>query len=353
MTSPLTIYFFSGTGNARNVAQWFAGTAAVHDMAAEKIDIAKIDRKKITPPPAKSLVGFISPTHGFNYPPAMVYFIFRFPRSKGNRAFLMNTRAGLKLSKWFVPGLSGLALWLSALVLLIKGYRIVGMRSVDLPSNWISLHPGVKEKVVESIYEHCKRITSIFAEKILSGKRVYTAFRDIVQDMLVAPVSLGYFFVGRFIFAKSFYATEACDKCDLCINNCPVKAILTVDNRPFWSYRCESCMRCMNDCPKRAIETSHGFIIGIMCLLNIWILMWFFQWVARFITIPWENGWAQVAGTIIRWIITFLVMVISYRIYHYLLRIPVIRQIFYYTSLTRYKFWRRYKPSRLMISKLP
>ncbi|MEI6569620.1 MAG: hypothetical protein WCR20_23285, partial [Verrucomicrobiota bacterium] len=178
MENPLSIYFFSGTGNARNVAHWFADVARELKIPVETTDIAKVDRKKIQPPPAGSLVGFISPTHGFNYPPAMMYFIFRFQRSKGNRVFLMNTRAGLKLSKWFVPGLSGLALWLSALVLLLKGYRIVGLRSIDLPSNWISFHPGVKEKVVESIYSHCKGITERFATKILSGKKVYTAFRD-------------------------------------------------------------------------------------------------------------------------------------------------------------------------------
>ena len=353
MTAHVSLYFFSGTGNARNVTRWFAGVADEMGFPAETTDIAQTDRKRITPPAPGSLVGFISPTHGFNYPPAMMYFIFRFPRSKGNTAFLVNTRAGLKLSKWFVPGLSGLALWLSAIVLLLKGYRIVGLRSIDLPSNWISFHPGLKETVVESIYAHCKGITEKFAGEILRGKHVYTAFRDIIQDVLVSPVSIGYYFVGRFILAKSFYATDACDKCDLCINNCPVKAILTVDNRPFWSYRCESCMRCMNNCPKRAIETAHGYIIGIMCLLNIWIMMWFWHWVGRFVTIPAGNGWAQAGVTVTRWIITFAVMVVSYRLFHYLLRIPWIRQFFYFTSITKYKFWRRYKPSRNMINQLP
>ena len=126
MAAPLLIYFFSGTGNARNVAHWFAETATGRDIPAKTIDIAGTDRKNIASPPPGSLVGFVSPTHGFNYPPAMMYFIFRFPLSRGNRAFLMNTRAGMKLSKWFVPGLSGIALWLSAIVLLLKGYRIVG-----------------------------------------------------------------------------------------------------------------------------------------------------------------------------------------------------------------------------------
>ena len=352
MEQSLLIYFFSGTGNARNVANWFNNVATDRKIDAKTVDIATIDRKNIESPSTGSLIGFVSPTHGFNYPPAMMYFIFRFPRSKGNRVFLMNTRAGMKLSKWFLPGLSGLALWLSALVLLLKGYRIVGLRSVDLPSNWISFHPGLKEQVVESIYLHCKAVTEKFATKILDGKKVYTAFRDIIQDLLISPVSVGYFFVGRFILAKTFYATDACDKCDLCINSCPVKAILTVDNRPFWSYRCESCMRCMNSCPKRAIETAHGFIIGIMILLNMGIMIWFWQGVGKFITIPADNGWAQLIVTLTGWLLTFVVMVLSYRLYHYLLRIPVVRQLFYYTSGTRYMFWRRYKPSRKMISEI-
>lgn len=342
----LRFYYFSGTGNARSVARWFTEAAAVKGLDAETVDIAAVDRRNIEPPPPGALLGFISPTHGFNYPPAMMYFIFRFPRSRGNKVFLMNTRAGMKLSKWFLPGLSGITLWLAALVMLCKGYRIVGLRSIDLPSNWISFHPGLKEQVVESIYHHCKTVTLAFADRILAGKRVYTAFRDIIQDLLISPVSIGYFFVGRFVLAKSFYANADCDKCDLCIRNCPVKAILTVDNRPFWSYRCESCMRCMNSCPKRAIETGHGYIIGIMVLFNMGIAVWFWQAVARFIVLPAENGWAQVAMTVTGWILCFLVMVLSYRVFHYLLRVPGIRELVYYTSFTRFRFWRRYRPKR-------
>ena len=349
----IVIYYFSGTGNARNVAKWFASEAEARQMPVEVNDLAMIDRKHIQKPPQGALIGFISPTHGFNYPPVTMYFIFRFPRSRGNRVFLMNTRAGLKLSKWFVPGLSGIALWLSSLVLLLKGYRIVGLRSIDLPSNWISIHPGVKEAVVESIYTHCKKKTTAFASKILDGKKVYTAFRDIIQDLLISPITIGYFFMGRFLFAKTFYANKDCDKCDICIKNCPVSAILTVDNRPFWSYRCESCMRCMNNCPKRAIETSHGFAIGIMFLINMVILAYFWKWIATFIVIPHGNVWVEILLTAIRWVLTFFSLVLFYRIYHYLLRIPVFREIFYFTSLTRFMFWRRYKPSKKMIAGLP
>ncbi len=350
---PVILRYFSGTGNARSVAGWIAETAGQAGVPCEITDIAKTDRVHPAPLPPGSLIGFISPTHGFNFPPAMMYYIFRFPRAKGNSAFIVNTRAGMKLSKWFLPGLSGIALWLAAIVLLMKGYRIRGLRSIDLPSNWISFHPGLKETVVESIHIHCKRITTDFAAKILGGRTVMTAFRDIIQDLLISPVAVGYFFIGRFILAKSFYATTECDNCGLCIAHCPVKAIRLISSRPFWSYRCESCMRCMNECPKRAIETAHGFVIGILILSNLFLAGWFWMAIGRVISIPGDNAWAQLAVSLIGWVPALVVMVASYRIFHYLLRLPGFRQLIYYTSGTRYAFWRRYKPSRKMISNLP
>jgi hypothetical protein len=49
----------------------------------------------------------------------------------------MNTRAGVKLGQLFLPGLSGIALLLAAVVLMAKGYSIAGMRPIDMPSNWL------------------------------------------------------------------------------------------------------------------------------------------------------------------------------------------------------------------------
>ncbi len=91
----------------------------------------------------KTLVGFCSPTHGFNLPPIVLTFIRNFPKVKNKDAFILNTRGGMKLYKLFLPGLSGIAQLLPALMLSLKGFRIVGMQPLDLPSNWLILHPGL------------------------------------------------------------------------------------------------------------------------------------------------------------------------------------------------------------------
>jgi Pyruvate/2-oxoacid:ferredoxin oxidoreductase delta subunit len=138
---------------------------------------------------------------------------------------------------------------------------------MDLPSNWISVHPGLRQKVVGSIFKHCERISKKFAEKILSGKSVYKGLISLPIDLLISPISFGYYFYGRFALAKTFISDNHYNDCGLCEKQCPVNAIKMKNNRPFWTYKCEICMHCMNVCPKRAIQTPHLFVVIVWWLI--------------------------------------------------------------------------------------
>lgn len=343
MPQNLQLYYFSGTGNAKNVAYRIVKKASEYSVNSYIHDLSQIDRKNIPVPAENEIIGFVSPTHGFNFPPVTMYFIFRFPKAKyKNKVFILNTRAGMKLGKIFLPGLSGLALWLATLVLLFKGYKIIGLRSIDLPSNWISLHPGLREKVVQSIHEHCGRITDKFADDIFSGKKNYRALYDIIQDILISPIAVLYFFIGRFFLAKTFYASSKCNNCDVCIEGCPVHAIKKVSNQPYWTFKCESCMKCMNTCPQRAIETGHGYVFGLYYLIHAVGMAAFWVYISEIKLFPEDN----MAFGILQWIIdaglTLLLFMIGYRLIHYLKRWIILKQIIECTSLTKYAFWRRY-----------
>lgn len=106
----------------------------------------------------------------------------------------------------YLPGLSGATQLLAALVFVLKGYRVVGMRPIDLPSSWISLHPGLGEATIRAIYDRCEAVTRRFANRLLDGRRDLRALLDLPQDLLIAPIALGYYLAGRFFFAKSFIA---------------------------------------------------------------------------------------------------------------------------------------------------
>jgi hypothetical protein len=62
-----------------------------------------------------------------------------------------------------------------------RNHRAYLSHSIDLPSNWISLHPGLADKTVLSIYERCNKITGQFAEDMFSGKNNSVVFTGIAS----------------------------------------------------------------------------------------------------------------------------------------------------------------------------
>ncbi len=341
----LIIYYFSGTGNAQNVAGWCAEYAKKNGWNAEVKNIAETDRYTIPEPPPGSMIGFCSPTHGFNLPPIVLRFIRHFPRGNKNRVWIVNTRAGFKIWKLFLPGLTGIGQMWAVFLLRIKNYRITGMRPVDLPSNWISLHPGCRKKVVESITWRCYYQSVRFINKMIIGKKDYRALFDIVQDLLVSPVAIAYYFIGRFFLSKTYIASKECNGCGLCIKNCPVGAIKELDKRPYWTLKCESCMKCLNNCPRRAIETPHGFITVVLYLIfTVGMESLYFLATALI-----KNG--TILSILNNSLIRFLIgsalaipfLLLSYHVVHLLMRYPFFERLVTLTSLTHFRFWRRYK----------
>jgi len=330
-----TIFYFSGTGNAKQIAFWLSEFAAKKEIVSKLYDIAKCDTTNVSALIDNALILIISPIHGFNFPKITLDFILNFPKGN-NRVVLMNTRAGMKIGKLVTPGLTGIAFLLSSLILRIKGYKIVGQVPFDMPSNWLSLHPSLSEKAVKYLHRVNYSRVEKHAEKILSGQRDFLALRDLIQDILISPVALGYYLIGRFALAKSFYASADCDSCGLCIKQCPVQAIKMVNNHPFWTFNCESCMHCMNSCPKRAIETAHGLIaiVSVLTSLGLTLLLQSFQQLV-------------INSSIIRltiWTVIFIAILwILYNIQHLLMKYKTISKLVSLTSLTHYKIWGRYK----------
>ncbi len=337
----IILYYFSGTGNAKMAAEWFKNEAFNRNMTCE-IRVVTEKGKIEVPEKENLLIGFFSPTHGFNFPPIMLDFLFRFPRGKKSDVFILNTRAGMKLYKLFLPGLSGAAQFFTAFILWLKNYKIIGMQPLDMPSNWISIHPALRDKVIVSIVNRCERIVKRFADKLFSGKRVYKAFWSLPFDLAILPIAFLYYFIGRFAIAKTFYASFDCTQCGLCSKNCPVNAIETIDSRKFWSYKCESCMKCMSNCPENAIQTSHSYSIALWIILMSFLSPLFVKFFFDLnLEIFKESSWVSwLTEFSIEMLAFFIINIIAYRIFHFFMRFRIVNKIIEYTSLTKY--WRNY-----------
>jgi Pyruvate/2-oxoacid:ferredoxin oxidoreductase delta subunit len=348
----LYIYFISGTGNAKASSYWIADEAQKRGLKTTVQQIDRLENIEIPDPESIPLIGFAFPTHGFNAAPLMLKFIAGFPRGLGREVFLLNTRAGMKLFKLFLPGLSGVALLLPAFMLWIKGYKCIGFRPVDLPSNWISLHPGLRRKVIESIYCRCEKIVRRFTLKILSEEKVYRGLFSFPVDILISPVSLAYYAGGRFFLAKTFVTNNKCNNCGICIKNCPTSSIRLIENRPYWKLSCESCMRCLNLCPNRAIETAHGMALVfwiIFTAINSEVILL----IINILNISPEALWWRIISNILSIGGMVLITTVLYSVMHYAMGIKPIRYLVRFTALTTLPFWRRYNYTKDRIYPLP
>jgi ferredoxin/flavodoxin len=326
----IVIFFFSGTGNSKQISIWFADYVIKKDIKCTVYNIADIDINSIQIKNPETLIIVVSPVHGFNYPNITIQFIKNFPKGK-NPVVLMTTRAGLKLWKLHIPGISGISFLLASIILKIKGYKIIGQIPFDMPSTWLSFHPALRGKAIKFMFNRNLKKVEKHAEKILINRSDFIAYRDILQDILVSPIAIGYYIYVRFFLAKTLYASKKCNNCDLCIKQCPVQAIEKINSRPFWKLKCESCMKCINSCPQRAIETAHGIVLISIILANTLMDLltnyYQFHWVIKLSFYS---------------LICFALLLILYKFQNIILNNRIIEKLISYTSLTHYKFWGRY-----------
>ena len=219
-TKRLVLFYFSGTGNAKRVCNWIAMEAQRKGLSVQVFDIEKCKPDSDYLLSSNTIVGFCTPTHGFNMPPIMLKFIWGFKPSKGTKVFIINTRAGMKLWKLFLPGLSGVAQLLPAFILMLKGFKIIGLQPMDMPSNWISLHPGIRTKIVESIFVRCKTKSELFIGKIINNKKVYKGLWSLPIDLALAPIAFLYYFIGRLFWQKPLW-----HRINVPVANCAKKVV--------------------------------------------------------------------------------------------------------------------------------
>ncbi len=339
------IYFTSGTGNSFRVSQWMkeaaqeqgaACTVSSVDKAAPKKDLEKAGQE--------TLVGLVNPTHGFISPWHMLKFAFKMPRNRGRsiNAFCAAARAGWFLGPWQLPGIAGLAAFIPALILLLKGYKMRGVMSVNMPTNWLQIHWGMTDKSNEKVFKRSFPLVGQFITGIMEGKSHWFTLNnlwEILWGLCLCWLSLLYLCFGRFFLGKLFFADYNCNGCGLCQRFCSAGGVTVrrkLGNRPYWKIYCEGCMRCMAYCPQKAIQASWAWLIFV-----IW-----FSFSSIFVGVfldlfPGLKGlFHGLPVSIMNAVTVLAAYCILYFFFHLLSRIPFVNRILRITTPT--SFWRRY-----------
>jgi len=344
MIKNFTACFMSGTGNSYRAAKWAEKEANKRKIKSDVIPVNRFNCGKSFIRGKSAMIGLFYPTHGFTAPWPVIKLALKMPFGKSTKVFLSASRAGWMIGPWHLPGIEGTATLLIALILWLKGYDVRGFQGLDMPTNWLAVHWGLKKENALWFIKRARKKTSRFVSSIFTGKRLYRGFIFILIGVLFSYISLLYLIAGKLMLAKIMYADYNCNSCGICWENCPFGAIIPVGKKkpaPFWTFKCESCERCIAYCPQKSIQTG-ALYIALLCWFMYGVMG--FIPVAVFDFISQEQSLMFLSSGIPATLISVGYMLAWVFLGYFILfrgsRVKVINKIFTFTTFT--KIYRRY-----------
>lgn len=353
MFQQLDLFVYSGTGNTFKVAQCLRDFANRQGLDCSLSGIDAHSKPQVYQPSGETLLGLLAPTIGTIQPPSFFRFIRRLPKGNRQCVFLVATGAWTRIGPLFIPGYVGFGLYFAALLLLIKGYRIIGINGFGMAQNWTTLIPPYRASLEQRINKEIVQTTEAFLTSLLNGKRVYRRIVDLVVTLLIFPLPLVFLLLGHRFLAKTMFASSRCNGCGLCAERCPRNAIRMrggKQKRPFWTFSCEQCMRCAGYCPQHAVESNtlvYAAFVALYAALPIEaLLLTWFRSVFGVVAAPF---WAALIWLLANVALLLLGAVISDGFF-LLGGVPAVNRFYTFVSFSR--FWRKYRQSGVSVAEL-
>ena len=233
---------FSGTGNTRRAAEYFAERLTSLGHEAEVYMIANGRTMPAIDGFDTLIVGY--PIHAFNAPAAVLKFMKKLPQGGGKRAYLLRTSG--EPSK--LNDASGIT---PRRILKRRGYQLVGEFSYVMPYNIIFRH---SDGMAVRMWQAARRRIERDAERVTRGEG---AKRKVNAIRRAAAFTLRIEHTAMPLIGKTFRASKkTCVGCGKCEKVCPQGNIRMQDGRPRFGMHCVGCMGCAFSCPKDAMRIS-------------------------------------------------------------------------------------------------
>lgn len=238
------IFYFSGTGNTRYVAE------SLGNLLEE--DLVFIPG---TDPNGVKLTGnrvlFCFPVYSWGVPPLVLDFIAALPDSfvreakAAHIAVSMVCTCGDEVAE--TP-----AMFRNAIT--SRGLRTGGLWSVTMPNDYVLL-PGfdvdpreVEDRKLDSSQGRIKEIAGLisrgeYREDFTVGKW------PRLKSKVIYPL-----FRRWGVNSKRWHVSQECVGCGRCVTACPMHNIKLVTGKPHWGHNCVSCTACYQHCPAHAIS---------------------------------------------------------------------------------------------------
>lgn len=246
----ICIFYFSGTGNTKWVADKFVENFKYKGMEAESHSIELLDNESVVKLAGNARkIMFAYPIYGSYMPEPMIDFIDEFPEAK-----LYNEVAIICTQMQF----SGDGAWFYHKKIEEKGYEIKWTYHFKMPSN-ISLSgvplPYTADPVkIKKIMLKCEPKILEAVDNInmnvpsLTGNSGFSHFLGLMQRPLYKK------YIKRPFKSPLKTDMDECVSCMRCIQICPQSNIKLSEGVITFGEDCTLCLRCYNFCPKTAIS---------------------------------------------------------------------------------------------------
>ena len=237
------IFYFSGTGNSRYVAQKVAETNREPLIyIADELKKGNLPEYHLS---NNEILGFVFPIYSWGIPSIMRDFIKNatFHNYQNQYIFFICTcgdDTGLtpkQVRKLFSD----------KKIICNAGFSVI------MPNNYI-IFPGFDTDSPETENKKLKeapfRIDYI-NRTIQKRKNIYDCHEGrfrYIKSNIINPL-----FNKYQVRDKAFYVTDDCIECGLCERRCPVNNI-TLEPNPIWHGNCLQCLACLHYCPTHAIQ---------------------------------------------------------------------------------------------------
>ena len=243
------IFYFSGCGNSRHVAETLA--AGLNDNLVFIPEAAREGHYDYTLSEGESL-GFVFPIYAWGPPKLVMDFVEKMTVKVGP-----STGSGTLPYIYFACTCGdecGLVEKVMRKALDKKGWSLSACFSVQMPETYIGM-PGFKLDSEENVKRKYANADTTLKRNI---PRLHTKeqFSEMTKGgaawLKTHMINPG--FNRMATNDKKYLSTDQCLHCGKCIEVCPLKNITLEKGRPKWNGNCTMCMSCYHHCPVNAIQ---------------------------------------------------------------------------------------------------
>ena len=234
------IFYFSGTGNSRWVAEELANKLRTQLLFIPDVDITQTFTLE-----KNEKLGFVFPCYAWAIPEFIVEFIKKLKVENVSYLYYACTcgddTGRLKEQFCKVVAEKG---WTGDL-----GYEI------KMPESYVCLpffDVDSKEKEQRKYNVAQQRVNDLVDDLLDSRRGIFNLLQGVLPRTKSTVLKWG--FDKWCMTPKRFVANVQCTQCETCVTECPMKNISLMNGQIHWGDNCVMCLRCYHSCPQHAVE---------------------------------------------------------------------------------------------------